>query len=106
MLRHWQLFAAGAWAVLAVGIGLRTILFDDETLDRLPVRNWNVANLICAFLCVWNLARWFQAQAARRDAVDPNDQPLQPNRNASTSYEYNPDLDFQKSKDEDGNGHR
>ncbi|QEL16498.1 hypothetical protein [Limnoglobus roseus] len=96
MVRHWQLFAATAWAVLAVGILLRSVLLDEETLDRLPVRNWTVANLICAFLCVWNLARWFQSQAARRDAVNPNNQPLQPNREAGTGYEYNPEFDFQK----------
>lgn len=96
MLRNWQLAAAAVWAGLAAGILLRAHLLDADALDRLPVQNWTVANLICAFLCVWNLARWYQAQTARRTARDTA-QPLQPDRGAGTRYEYNPEFDFQKS---------
>lgn len=93
MLRNWQLIAAAVWGLLTVGILARELLFDTEALDRLPVRNWTVANLIAAFLCVWNLARWYQAKAARDQRAFR--EPLQPNPQAGTQYEYNPEFDFQ-----------
>lgn len=94
MLRHWQLFAAAVWAVLAAGILLRGSLFEDDVIARLPVRNWTVATLICGFLAVWNVARWYAAQAARRER--PVRVALQPKSEAPRDYEYNPELDFQK----------
>lgn len=101
MLRNWQLIAAAAWGLLALAILGRDVIFDAEALDRLPVRNWTVANLIAAFLCVWNLARWYQAKAARAERAARQAEPLQPNPAAKPGYEYNPEFDFQK-RDETG----
>lgn len=96
MLRHWQLVAAAVWGGLAALILLRGVLFEPEAIDRFPVRNWTVANLICGFLAAWNVARWYQSNAARRAAVDAARRPLQPNPDATPGYEYIPEFDFQK----------
>jgi hypothetical protein len=94
MLRHWQLLAAAVWALLAGTILLRSVFFEPAALDRIPVRNWTVANLVCGLLAVWNIARWYQGVQARREA--PVRAALRPNEDAPRGYEYNPDLDFQK----------
>ncbi len=100
MLRHWQLLAAAIWGTLAVLIFFRESLFEPEQVDRFPVRNWTMANLICAFLAIWNVARWYQANAARR-AAEPVRKPLQPNPDAPQGYEYIPEFDFQKQDAEE-----
>jgi hypothetical protein len=94
MLRHWQLLAAVMWGVMAVAVLLRGALFPAESLDRVPVRNWTVANLICGLLAIWNVARWYQGVQSRGEK--PLRPALQPKPDARGGYEYNPDLDFQK----------
>ena len=102
MLRHWQLFAAAVWAVLAAGILFRGSLFQDDVIARLPVRNWTVATFICGFLAVWNVARWYGANAARREVAVRA--AMQPRADAPRGYEYNPELDFQKMDREKAEG--
>lgn len=102
MLRNWQLLAAAVWGALAIATLSREALFDAETLARLPVRNWTVACLIAAFLCLWNLARWYQAKAARAEREARRADPLQPNPAAKPGYEYNPEFDFQKRDENRG----
>lgn len=102
MLRHWQLFAAAVWALLAAGILLRGSLFPDDAIAKLPVRNWTVATFICGFLAVWNVARWYTTNAARREP--PVRAALRPNPDAPRGYEYNPELDFQKMDREKSEG--
>ena len=103
MLRHWQLFAALIWGGLALLILLRGVLFEPEVIDRLPVRNWWVANAICAFFALWNMARWYQANAARREAQDRARMPLRPNPDANPGYEYIPEFDFYKIENDKKN---
>lgn len=103
MLRHWQLLAAGFWTVLAAAILFRSFLFEAAALDRIPVRNWTVANLVCGLLAIWNVARWYQGVQARREV--PVRPALRPNPDAARGYEYNPDLDFQKMDRESTDGH-
>jgi hypothetical protein len=94
MLRHWQLGFALLWASL-LGVALtRDWLFTEETLDRLPIRDWRMAMLISGLMFAWNLARWWQAFSHRRTARLRT--PLQPKPGANTGYEYNPELDFFK----------
>ena len=102
MLRHWQLLAAGFWGTLALVILLRTELFPPGSLDRVPVRNWTVANLVCGLLAIWNVARWYQILQARRE--QPVRPALQPRAEGQRGYEYNPELDFQKMDREKSDG--
>lgn len=105
MLRHWQLFAASFWGLLALGILFRSSFMNEDALARLPVRNWTVALLICGLLAVWNVARWYQVRDMRKSATLRESlreslrgslrESLRPQPDARRGYEYHPELDFQ-----------
>lgn len=102
MVRNWQLVAGAVWGLLTLAILLRGQLFEPATLDRIPVRNWSVATFVCGLLAIWNVARWYQANQARRlRAARPA---LRSNADAPRGYEYNPEFDFQKMDRERADG--
>lgn len=103
-LLHWRVVLAVFWLAMALALFFRDELFPADVLANYRGRNLAFGGWLALVLAGWNLARWYQAEAARQ-RVAPARKPLRP-RTGKGEYEYNPEFDFQKMEREQGDGER
>jgi hypothetical protein len=100
-----RLILAGVWLAVALGLFFREQLVSADVLARYEGRNLTLGGWLALLLAGWNVARWYQTEAARARRTVSERKPIQPRREAAGGYEYNPEFDFQKMERE-GEGER
>jgi hypothetical protein len=95
-VRHMRL-AIGLFFLL-MGVGVLALRFGaPEQAAKIndPTR-LTIGGCMALVLAGWNFATWYAGWMWFRQQSTPVRQPLQPDRDARTADEYNPELDFGK----------